>query len=129
MPDAVTRILPWAVAAFSVALAIGLILTGYLFERGQPADDYPISRYDDQLELAKTGVPSTARVIEVKPTHTTLDSNPLVEATLEVAGSEGPYRLQTKQVIPIIHVPAFQPGATVSVRIDPRDKERIAVVF
>ena len=42
-------------------------------------------------------------------------------------GGHQPYQARTKIVISRVHIPQFQPGATVPVRIDPKDPTRVSL--
>jgi hypothetical protein len=79
-------------------------------------------------ELQQTGEPGTALVLRIDDTGMTLNDDPVALLRLEVHPRQGDaYEATAKVLIPRLHVPQFQPGATVPVRVDPRDKMRVAV--
>jgi hypothetical protein len=128
MPDALTRALTYGAPVLVVGILVAFFLGDLLTARKQEENN-PIPTYHEQLEIAKTGAPATARVVTMRQTNEMINGNPLVEATLEVQGPRGVYPVQTRQVIPLMNIPSFQPGATVSVRVDLQRRDHIAVVF
>jgi hypothetical protein len=82
-----------------------------------------------KAQLGQTGIPATARVMSMQPTGTTVNGGPQVQAGLEVQGPNGPYLVHTMAVIHPMYIPQFQPGATVTVRVNPQNPQDIAVVF
>jgi hypothetical protein len=59
----------------------------------------------------------------------TVNNAPQVLLTLEVTPdhTRRPYQVQTKQIISIVHIPQFQPGAKLLVRIDQNDPNQVAI--
>jgi hypothetical protein len=80
-------------------------------------------------QLAMTGIPTTARVMQMQQTGTMVNNNPQVMATLQVNGPQGPYAVQTTAIVPIMNIAQFQPGAMVNVRVNPQNPMDVAVVF
>jgi len=79
-------------------------------------------------ELRKIGRPAQAKILEISDTGWTVNDDPVVAFLLEVyPGEQEPYQARTKIVISRVHIPQFQPGATVPVRIDPKNPDRISL--
>lgn len=79
--------------------------------------------------ILQTGMPGKAKVLSLAETGVTINNAPQVLLTLEVTpdSTRRPYQVQTKQVISIVHIPQFQPGAKLLVRIDPNDPNQVAI--
>jgi hypothetical protein len=79
-------------------------------------------------ELRKTGTPAQAKILKIADTGWTVNDDPVISFILEIYPVEAaPYNAQTKIVISRIHVPQFQPGAIVPVRIDPQNAARVSL--
>jgi uncharacterized protein YceK len=79
-------------------------------------------------ELHKTGEPAQAKILEIADTGWTLNDDPVVSFLLEIyPDGQQPYQARTKIVISRVHIPQFTPGATVAVRIDPKDPTRVSL--
>lgn len=78
--------------------------------------------------LMANGRQGTATVVALRQTGMFVNENPQVELDLDVSieGLE-PYRATHKQVLAMIAVPQFQPGASVPVRVDPHDPQSLIV--
>lgn len=80
--------------------------------------------------LAQTGMPAMGRLLQVQQTGRLVNYNPEIQALVEVQHPQfGTYQTQTTAVIPQIAIPRAQPGAQVQVRIDPQNRNEIALVF
>lgn len=80
--------------------------------------------------LAQTGVPAGGRLLQVQQTGRLVNYNPEIQALVEVQHPQfGTYQVQTTAVVPQIAIPRAQPGAPVQVRVDPMNKNEIALVF
>jgi hypothetical protein len=80
--------------------------------------------------LAQTGIPASGRLLQVQQTGRLVNYNPEIQALVEVQHPQfGTYQTQTTAVIPQIAIPRAQPGAPVQVRIDPTNRNEIALVF
>jgi hypothetical protein len=80
--------------------------------------------------LAQTGVPANGRLLQVQQTGRLVNYNPEIQALVEVQHPQfGTYQVQTTAVVPQIAIPRAQPGAPVQVRVDPMNKNEIALVF
>jgi hypothetical protein len=79
-------------------------------------------------ELQKIGRPAQAVILQISDTGWTLNDDPVVAFWLEVhPDGEEAYQARTKIVISRVHIPQFQPGASVPVRIDPKDRSRVSL--
>jgi hypothetical protein len=79
-------------------------------------------------ELKKSGTPAEALILRIWDTGIIVNDDPVVGFLLEVrpAGRRS-YQARTKFLISRLDVPRIQPGTVVPVRIDPRDRERVAL--
>ena len=79
--------------------------------------------------ILQTGLPGKAKVLSLAETGVTVNNAPQVLLNLEVTPdhTRRPYQVQTKQIISMIHIPQFQPGARLLVRVDPNDPNQVAI--
>ena len=78
--------------------------------------------------LMATGRQGTATVTGIRDTGLTVNENPQVELDLQVSVDGGaPYAVTHRQVVSRVAIPAFQPGATVPVRVDPADPHTLLI--
>ena len=79
-------------------------------------------------DVLQNGISAQAKIVSVQQTGVRLNDQPQILFDLEIRPPGGaPYRAQTKAVIPIIHIPQFQPGADVPVKIHPTDPAQVAL--
>lgn len=78
--------------------------------------------------LSANGRAGTATITALRQTGTFINDDPEVEMDLEVT-VEGmaPYPTTHRQVIATIAAPQFQPGATVTVKVDPAEPTSLIV--
>lgn len=88
-----------------------------------------MSGVSETRELQKSGLPASAHILEIWDTGITVNEDPVIGMRVEVSPPDGPAYSATipKSLISRLDIPRFQPGATVSVRIDPRDPDRVAL--
>jgi hypothetical protein len=80
--------------------------------------------------LSKTGIGTTAKVMEVNDTGVTVNSSPQIKMLLEVYPPNGqPYLVETKQLISRLQTSMYQPGGMIPVLIDPEDKNMISIDY
>jgi hypothetical protein len=80
--------------------------------------------------LQKTGLPGTARILEVRDTGVTINNNPQVKLMLEVKNSFGQkYNTQCRVLVSRINPNAFMPGMEVPVKIDPKNEQNVVIDF
>ena len=78
--------------------------------------------------LMATGRQGTATVTAIRDTGLTVNENPQVELDLQVSvDGTAPYAVTHRQVVSRVAIPAFQPGATVPVRVDPADPHTLLI--
>ncbi len=83
---------------------------------------------DEANRIRNSGLPATARVLELRDTGMTLNQNPVVSMRVEVhADGVPPFEATLKAVIGRLDVPRVQPGAEVPVKFDPKDHSRVAL--
>jgi hypothetical protein len=88
-----------------------------------------MSGVTETREIQRIGVPASAIVLEIADTGITYNDDPVVRLLVEVRREgEPPYEaVIPKSLVSRVHVPQFQPGMRVPVRIDPKDRMRIAL--
>lgn len=80
--------------------------------------------------LQKTGLPGTARILEVKDTGVTINNNPQVKLILEVKNSFGQkYTTECRVLVPRINPGAYQVGMELPVKIDPKNEMNVVLDF
>ena len=88
-----------------------------------------MSGVSEARRLQETGEPATARVVEIWDTGMTVNDDPVIGLRVEVSRADGSVYAATiaKSLVSRVHVPQFQPGATVPVRVDPEDAANVAL--
>ena len=84
--------------------------------------------------LLKDGLLGTGLVSAIKDTHITVKpvafSEPVVEVAMQVTlPDRPPYPVTVQQRVPRLMVGTVVPGASLAVRVDPADAERVAIDF
>jgi hypothetical protein len=80
--------------------------------------------------LQKTGLPGTARILEVKDTGVTINNNPQVKLMLEVKNSFGQkYTAECRVLVSRINPGAYTPGMELPVKIDPKNEKNVVIDF
>jgi hypothetical protein len=84
-----------------------------------------------KANLAQTGLPATASVMQVQQTGRMVNYQPECAVSLNVTHPHtgAQYQVQTTGVIPQINIPQVQPGAQIQVRIDPTNPMNVALAF
>ena len=78
--------------------------------------------------IRETGIPASAKILEVWDTGVKYNDDPVVGFRLLVTPQDGSaYEAETKNVISIVHLGQFQPGAIVPVRVDPGNPKLVAL--
>jgi hypothetical protein len=119
--DLKIRYLP-AVRGSCAGLAILALLAGCaLVDR--------VSGVSEARQIQKSGVPASARIVEIWDTGMTVDDGPVIGMRVEISRPDGSVYSATipKSLISRLDIPRFQPGATVPVRIDPQNPDRVAL--
>jgi hypothetical protein len=79
-------------------------------------------------KLLKTGVSAKAVIKELHDTGVTVNNAPQIKLLLEVFPQTGiPYLVETKMLISRLQTASFQPGMELAVKVDPNDKDKVAV--
>ncbi|HEV8581086.1 MAG TPA: DUF3592 domain-containing protein [Thermoanaerobaculia bacterium] len=88
-----------------------------------------LSGVAEARRLQETGQAATARILEIWDTGITVNDDPVIGMRVEVDRTDGTAYSATipKSLISRLDIPRFQPGATVSVRIDPQDPGLVAL--
>ncbi len=80
--------------------------------------------------LQKTGLPGTARILEVRDTGVTINNNPHVKLKLEVKTSFGQkYTTESRVLVSRINPNAYSPGMEIPVKIDPKNEMNVVIDF
>jgi hypothetical protein len=75
-----------------------------------------------------SGVAAQATIVRMWDTGTTVHAHPVAGLELDVQPAAGAaYRVTTTSLIPRLAIGQLQPGATVPVRIDPQNQQRVAL--
>jgi hypothetical protein len=78
--------------------------------------------------LAMNGIDATATVAALRQGAGMVNYQPIVEFDLTVMSpGSPPYPVTVSQVVPQVHLPLAQPGATVNVKVDPNDRNAVWV--
>jgi hypothetical protein len=85
----------------------------------------------DQAKIRAVGVPAQAVVRSIGESSqgtVTVNTQPLLALTLEINDGYGaPYAVSFETIVPRYALPRVQPGDTIPVKIDPNDRQRVAV--
>ena len=82
----------------------------------------------DNRRIRETGLPASAEVLEIWDTGVRLNDNPVVGFRLLVTLEDGmEYEAVTRNVVSVVHIPQVQPGAILPVRVDPENRELVAL--
>ncbi len=84
---------------------------------------------EESCAILAIGQPTTAKIVRLIDTGTTINQDPVIEFVLEVYPRDGgdPYEAHTKALVSRLEVPQVQPGRILPVRYDPKDKSRVAL--
>jgi hypothetical protein len=83
-----------------------------------------------QNKLQKVGVSAQATILQVSDTGVTVNNSPQIKMLLQVTPPTGmPYQVETKILISRLQTYAYQAGMVVPVKIDPNDKNLIALDY
>lgn len=83
-----------------------------------------------QNKLQKTGVSAQATILKVSDTGVTVNNSPQIKLLLQVTPPTGmPYQVETKILISRLQTYSYQQGMSVPVKIDPNDKNLIALDY
>lgn len=81
--------------------------------------------------ILKEGRSAKAKIIKLNEDDesvTTINGQPFVSLTLEIYdGDKKPYQVKLKTIIPRLHVPQFQEGKYLKVKIDSKDSNKVVV--
>jgi hypothetical protein len=88
-----------------------------------------MSGVSEARQLQQSGLPASARIMKIWDTGITVNNDPVIGMRVEIVRPDGTvYSARIpKSLISRLDIPRFQPGATVSVRIDPRNPDRVAL--
>jgi hypothetical protein len=87
-----------------------------------------IAEQQASAQLLQTGVPGTATLNQFRDTGMTVNDNPTVELDLTVQTEGGqPTHVVHSEMIPRLLIPRLVPGASLPVRVDAADPNKIAI--
>ncbi len=112
-----------------VAFFVGRITSRVLKSFGE-LDRELAERNNRQQELLATGMPASARILQVRQTGVVIGRTELeVRLTLQVEHARlGSYQAETETIVPMVALPRIQPEQTVEVRVDANDPRQVAIV-
>jgi hypothetical protein len=111
-----------SLAAFALGTALAAMLSGCaLIDR--------MSGVAEARSLHASGVPASARILQIWDTGIRVNDDPVIGMRVEVHPPDGTQYFATihKSLISQLDIPRFQPGATVPVRFDPQHPARVAL--
>jgi hypothetical protein len=116
-----TRCLPAAGRSCAGLVILALLAGCALVDR--------VSGVSEARQIQKSGLPASARIVEIWDTGMTVDDGPVIGMRVEISRPDGSVYSATipKSLISRLDIPRFQPGATVPVRIDPKNPDRVAL--
>src|SRR5687767_3818957 len=80
--------------------------------------------------LQKTGLPGTAKILEVNDTGVTVNNSPQVKLVMEVKNNLGQvYNTTLRTLVSRLNPGMFQPGMEIPVKIDPRNEKNVVIDF
>lgn len=86
-------------------------------------------RSKEAQQIAQTGVPGQARILNVQQTGTYINRNPVVDILVEVHPQTGqPYQTNVRRLVSMFQISQFQQGAVVPVRIDQTDPTKVVIL-
>jgi len=107
-------------------LALVTILALLLLPSCSIIDNY--TGEGDNKAVREVGFPASAQVLEIWNTGVRLNDNPVVGFRLLVTLADGTsYEAETKNVVSVVHMPQVQPGAVLPVKVDPENRELVAL--
>ena len=78
--------------------------------------------------ILQNGIPAQAKIRGVRQTGVLVNNQPQIEFDLDVQPTGGAaYQAKAKAVIPMIHIPQFQPGMDIPVKVQPSDPMQVAL--
>ena len=88
-----------------------------------------MSGVSEARDIQRVGEPARATVVQVWDTGITVNNDPVIGLRLTVQRASGqPYQaIINKSRVSRVHIPQFQPGWDVPVRVDPQDPARVAL--
>jgi hypothetical protein len=88
-----------------------------------------MSGISEEKRLQEVGESARATIIAISDTGMTLNDDPVVRLRVTIHRAAGDdYEAEIpKSVISRVHIPQFQPGHVVPVRVDPVDRARVAL--
>jgi len=120
----------YVVQVVAIVSTTGMFLTGMYFILRPVFDVF--RGMGARAKLRASGVPGKAKVLSLGGPEgggtVTINDQPLLTLTLEVEGPfSEPYAVAFETVVPRYAVPRVQPGETIPVKIDPNNRQRVAV--
>ncbi|MCB1905927.1 MAG: hypothetical protein KDH15_01035 [Rhodocyclaceae bacterium] len=104
----------WLLVGVVIALLVGAIVFGQLGG-------------DGDSRLRRDGVAASGRVVEARQTGSWVNNNPVVELSLDVDSGGKRYRAALSTMVPQVNLAAVQPGATLRLRVDPKDPQHLVL--
>lgn len=82
----------------------------------------------EQDQILKNGVPGRATVLDIGTTGVIVNDQPKARLFLKVYPASGEaYKTTLEMVISPVYLPQFQPGAKLIIKIDQKNKQKVAV--
>ncbi|MEZ5428049.1 MAG: hypothetical protein R2747_17385 [Pyrinomonadaceae bacterium] len=117
----------WILAALLIGTSVIIPIIGIALILGATLIPL-ISGMKKNKKILLEGLPAEARILAINDTGTLVNNNPLVNFILEVSSPSQPaFRAETRQIVPYIHMPSFQPGKLINVKYLPGTNQ-VAIV-
>lgn len=106
-------------------LLIGLVVVGLIAIVAGP----PIVRAIREDAVLAEGTPAPAVILELSETGNLYNEVPELRIVLEVRPASGePWRAEVREFVAAHDTPKIQPGTEISVKYDPEQPSRVAIV-
>jgi hypothetical protein len=92
-----------------VLVGASLFAVGFMFSQSS----------SNAQRLQAVGIPGTATVISAQDTGMTINDNPRVNLTLQVAAGGNTYQASTSVTVPRLQVGRLAPGSVLAIKVDP----------
>lgn len=81
----------------------------------------------ESARILNEGRSAKAKIMQLQPTGTMINNQPLSVVTLEVEDGASKYQVTSQMVIHQLFIPQIQPGKIVPVKIDLQDKNKVVI--
>jgi hypothetical protein len=121
------KLLAWLVF-YGIGMTLSLTMIFIIYRVGRRVFKNPWSKYAN-ADLLNDGLPTQATILKMWQTGTVFNNNPQIGLHLQIQSPDDGsiYEVETKVVLPQFMVVKCQEGATMPVKVDPNDRNRVAL--